>query len=179
MSFEPSPRPGLATVIARLAWCLVGVAAGIAVVLLVVSPPHSPFLLASLGGTTLFLFGLTRADAAQPRALIGGHAGGALIGIFCYQLFGDALWVYGAAEVIAVAYMLTTRTVHPPAGANPIIMIQCHAGWSALLQPVLAGALCLIAVAAIWSRLYKGMQKYPRAWLAPSPPTVNWGAWSD
>ena len=40
----------------------------------------SPFLLASLGGSAVFLFGLTRAPAAQPRALIGGHLGGALIG---------------------------------------------------------------------------------------------------
>ncbi|MCX7143845.1 MAG: HPP family protein [Proteobacteria bacterium] len=79
--------------IVRLLWCALGAAAGITLALFLVAPPASPFLLASLGGSAVFLFGLTRAPAAQPRALFGGHLGGALIGIVCYQLFGDSLWV--------------------------------------------------------------------------------------
>jgi len=55
----------------RLLWCLVGAACGIALSLAVAGPPVTPFLLASLGGTAVFLFGLTRAPAAQPRALFG------------------------------------------------------------------------------------------------------------
>jgi len=60
---------------------MLGAAAGISLALSLAGPPVSPFLLASLGGSAVFLFGLTRAPAAQPRALIGGHVGGALIGI--------------------------------------------------------------------------------------------------
>jgi CBS-domain-containing membrane protein len=77
--------------IARLLWCGLGAAAGIGLALFFTSPPASPFFFASLGGSAVFLFGLTRAPAAQPRALFGGHLGGALIGIACYQFFGDAL----------------------------------------------------------------------------------------
>ena len=50
----------------------------------------------------MFLFGLTRAPAAQPRALMGGHLGGAAIGILCYQALGDAAWV----SVLAVGLTL-------------------------------------------------------------------------
>jgi CBS-domain-containing membrane protein len=67
----------------KLTWCGLGAAAGISLALYLVAPPVSPFLLASLGGSAIFLFGLTRAAAAQPRALFGGHLGGALIGISC------------------------------------------------------------------------------------------------
>jgi CBS-domain-containing membrane protein len=58
--------------IGRFLWCMFGAVAGISLTLWRVTPPVSPFLLASLGGSAVFLFGLTRAPAAQPRALIGG-----------------------------------------------------------------------------------------------------------
>ena len=139
----------------------------------------SPFLLASLGGSTVFLFGLTRAPATQPRALIGGHLGTALIGIACYRAFGDALWVYVLAELVAMLFMLITQTVHPPAGANPLLMVQVHAGWSALLDPVLLGVVSLGVAAALWSRLYPGLAHYPVAWLERSPSRITWGGWED
>ncbi|MGO9144999.1 MAG: HPP family protein [Desulfomonilia bacterium] len=50
----------------------------------------------------------------------------------CYHAFGDALWVYVLATVLSLMYMLATRTVHPPAGANPLIMINQHAGFFSL-----------------------------------------------
>ena len=163
----------------RFTWCLVGAAAGITFALWLVAPPVSPFLLASLGGSTVFLFGLTRAPAAQPRALFGGHLGGALIGIVCYQCFGEALWVYALAQVLTVGFMLLTKTVHPPAGANPLIMVAGHAGFHALWNVVLVGVLALAVVAFVWSRMLPGLARYPLAWLERSPPSVLWGGWSD
>lgn len=161
----------------RLLWCLLGAVIGVNAALLVAGPPMTPFLLASLGGTAIFLFGLTRAPAAQPRALFGGHLGGAFIGIACYQAFGDSLEVYALAMMLALAFMLVTRTVHPPAGANPILMIYVHAKWSALWQPVLLGPAAMVLVAVVWSRLYPGLVRYPAEPMAPSPPHMNWGGW--
>lgn len=163
----------------RLLWCIVGATAGIMLALILVGPPLTPFLLASLGGTTVFLFGLTRAPAAQPRALFGGHVGGAFIGIACYQAFGDTLWVYALAQVITLCFMLLTKTVHPPAGANPMLMIYAHASWSALWQPVLIGVTSLAVVAYFWSRIYPDLCHYPVAWLERSPPHTFWGGWQD
>ena len=165
--------------ISRLLWCGLGAAAGVAVALFLASPPFSPFFLASLGGSAVFLFGLTRAPAAQPRALFGGHLGGALIGIACYQFFGDSLWVYALAQVLALWYMLLTRTVHPPAGANPMIMIYAHSSLAALWEPVFIGVFSLAIVAAVWSRLYPGLSHYPVSWLDQSPPSLFWGGWNE
>jgi len=158
---------------------LLGAGAGVSLALWVVAPPVSPFLLASLGGSTVFLFGLTRAPAAQPRALFGGHLGGALIGIACYQCFGEALWVYALAQVLTLGFMLLTNTVHPPAGANPLIMVAAHAGFAALWHTVFLGVLALAAVAFVWSRMLPGLARYPLAWFERSPPTVLWGGWGE
>ncbi len=163
----------------RFLWCLLGMAVGIGVTLSVTGTDHSPLLLASLGGTAVFLFGFTRAPAVQPRSVFGGHLGAALIGIACYQAFGEALWVYVLAQTLALGLMLLTRTVHPPAGANPILMVHAHGDWSMLFQPVLLGIGSLVLVAMLWSRLYPGLCRYPVDAMAPSPEHINWGGWSD
>jgi CBS-domain-containing membrane protein len=163
----------------RLIWCAMGAATGIGISLEFVDISSSPFLLASVGGSTVFLFGLTRAAAAQPRALFGGHLGGALIGVLCSQAFGDALWVYMLALVLTLTFMLFTKTVHPPAGANPLIMVHEHASLSALWDPVGLSILILALVAVVWSRLGPGMVHYPTKWSDKSPPSVFWGGWNE
>jgi CBS-domain-containing membrane protein len=160
--------------IARDLGCLmlraVGAAIAIGLALWAVGTPSSPFLLASLGGSTIFLFGLTGAPAAQPRALFAGHLGSAFIGILCFQMFGDTLWTYILALVLAFIFMLSTKTVHPPAGANPLIMIHEHAHFSALWQPVGLGILILALVAIVWTRLIPRTVHYPAGWFEKSPP---------
>jgi CBS-domain-containing membrane protein len=154
-----------------------GAAAGISIALYLAGPPHAMFVLASLGGSSVFLFGLTRAPAAQLRAIFGGHLGGAFIGIACTQWLGTSLPAYALAVSLTLGFMLATRTVHPPAGANPVIMVHAHASWGALWSPVLLGVLCLVAVAMVWSRLYPGLVRYPVSPMEPSPPSLNWGGW--
>ena len=114
----------------------IGATIAITLALWFLADQRSPFLLASLGGSTVFLFALSEAEAAQPRALFGGHLGGALVGILCYQAFGDALWVSAVAVVLTMVFMVVTRTIHPPAGANPLFMVHHHASFGALLKPV-------------------------------------------
>jgi CBS-domain-containing membrane protein len=146
-----------------LVWSAIGAAVAIGLALWLVADDSSLFLLASLGGSTVFLFALTDAEAAQPFALFGGHLGAATIGIICFQLFGDALWVSVLAVVLSMLFMVITRTIHPPAGANPLFMVHYHAGFQALLKPVGLGVLILFLAAMVWSRLRPG-KRYPSKW---------------
>ena len=85
-----------------LGWSAFGAAVAIGLALWFSGGSGGPLLLFSLGGSTVFLFALTEAEAAQPRALLGGHFGGALVGILCFQVFGGALWVSVVAVVLTM-----------------------------------------------------------------------------
>jgi CBS-domain-containing membrane protein len=159
-------------------WVLAGSTVAISLALYF-TQSSSPLILASLGGTTLFLFALSTLPAAQPRAVFGGHLISSLIGVLAFQFFGDALWVMVMAVVLTIGVLLLTRTVHPPAGANPLIMIQAHANFSHIGLSVLLGVIIISVVAYVWSRLGAGKKKYPASWNQPSPPSMNWSIWGD
>ena len=72
-------------------------------------------------------------------------------------------WSLGLAVAGAIMAMMLTRTVHPPAGSNPVIVFLAHAGWGFLLFPVLAGALLLVLVALIYNNLVR-KTPYPAYW---------------
>lgn len=164
----------------RILYTIAGAAAAISLSLALAGPLLAgPFFLGSLGASTVILFAFTDSPAAQPRALFGGHLGAALVGIVCQQLWGDALWVYALAEAGSVAWMFASRTLHPPAGATTLLMVHLHAGFGALLQPVLIGTVSLALVTFIWTRLHPGLRHYPVRWSMPSPPDRHWGAWHD
>ena len=147
----------------EILWPAIGATIAITLALWLAGDRTSPFLLFSLGGSTVFLFALTDTDSAQPRALFGGHLGGAVIGIVCYQMFGEGLWVSVAAVVLTMVFMIVARTIHPPAGANPLIMVHHHAGMFSILKPVGVGVFTLFLVAILWSRVRPG-KPYPNKW---------------
>jgi CBS-domain-containing membrane protein len=62
-----------------------------------------------------------------------------------------------------MVFMVMTRTIHPPAGANPLIMVDHQAGFLSVLNPVGMGVLTLFIVAMVWSRARPG-KKYPLRW---------------
>jgi CBS-domain-containing membrane protein len=47
----------------------------------------------------------------------------------------------------SLAVMMATRTVHPPAGSNPVIIFLTQADWIFLLFPTMAGVFVLLFVA--------------------------------
>ncbi len=61
---------------------------------------------------------------------------------------------------LSIALMELTGTLHPPAGADPIVVILAKAGWSFILSPVLGGALLIVATAFVYHRIVS-QRSYP------------------
>lgn len=96
---------------------------------------------------------LPDAAPAQPRALIGGHIVSSLAGYVVLAAFGSSPLTLAVAVGLAAAAMHLTRTMHPPAGINPLLVVHEHLGIEFLLLIVLPGALALAAFSALWRRL--------------------------
>jgi CBS-domain-containing membrane protein len=109
----------------------------------------SEFPLASIPFATSIVLVLGSPDAmpAQPRALIGGHLLSALVGLLVLEVTGPQAWAAAMAVGLAIVAMHATRTFHPPAGINPLLIVTNAMPWSFLVVPVGAGApargLCL------------------------------------
>ncbi len=129
----------------------------------------SALLMAPLGATAVLVFGLPDSPLSGPRHVMGGHALSMSIGLLC--LFGVSFVAPGSGALpaplattlaagigtgLAIAAMLATRTVHPPAGANPLLLMFSGAGFAdaALLiaLPGVAGAFLLYLIAALLRR---------------------------
>lgn len=104
------------------------------------------WLMAPFGATTVLVFGLPKSPLAQPKNVILGHLLTAIVGLLFVQFVGVEPWSMAVATGVGVSLMLLTKTTHPPAGANPILIMLINPGWSFLLTPVLVGAAVIALV---------------------------------
>ena len=96
---------------------------------------------------------------AKPTNILLGHVLSALSGVIVLYLIGDHFIALGLAVGLAIFVMIVTNTIHPPAGANPIIVILTGQGISFVLFPVAVGALMLVLFAYLYNKLLK--RNYP------------------
>ncbi|XDD51731.1 HPP family protein [Leptospira sp. WS92.C1] len=59
--------------------------------------------------------------------------------------------------------MQLTKTTHPPAGADPIVILMGNVDWNFILTPALSGSLILLILALGFNNLSKNRQ-YPKFW---------------
>jgi len=122
------------------------------------------WLMAPFGATMVILFGLPESPLAQPRNIIAGHLLTSLIGLIVMELLGVSAWSMGLAVGLAVTLMLVTKTTHPPAGANPILIMLTGQSWPFLFNPVAIGTLFIVLTGVIYHR-WVGQRNYPAKWF--------------
>jgi CBS-domain-containing membrane protein len=87
------------------------------------------------------------------------------VGLLFLKFVGAGPVEMGLAVGLAIALMQLTRTVHPPAGADPlVVMMSSNTGWSFLAAPVLASAVLLVLIALLINNVGPA-KRWPRYWL--------------
>ncbi len=121
-------------------------------------------LMAPFGATMVIVFGLPDSPLAQPRNVILGHALTTFVGLSVLNLIGVTPWSLGLAVGLALMLMLLSKTTHPPAGANPLLVMLTGQEWQFILTPALMGALLIVVVAYAYHRWFTG-NAYPKKWF--------------
>ena len=153
------PQPSLKS--AALAW--VGGFLAIAAIALLTDHLAVALVLGSFGASCVLVFGFPDVPFAQPRNVIAGHFLSSLIGLVFLAAFGPHWWSVAPAVGTSIAAMMLTRTAHPPAGSNPVIVYLTQPDWSFLLFPTLVGAIVIVAVALIYNNATRE-GAYPKYW---------------
>lgn len=130
---------------------------------------ESLMLLGSFGASALLLFALPEAPLSQPRSVICGHLIASAIALACLLLLGKTWWAIGAATGLGVGLMMLTRTIHPPAGSNAIIVFLASPSWDFLMMSTLGGTVLLVSVAYCYHKTTRH-HRYPQYWIAPRTP---------
>ncbi|WP_438350988.1 HPP family protein [Paenibacillus sp. FA6] len=122
------------------------------------------WLMAPFGASCVLAFGVWNAPLSQPRNIIGGHFVSTFIGTAAYHLFGNEPWAIAFAVGLAIAMMMLTKTTHPPAGADPLVVMLGAYNWSYLISPVLIGSIVIVIFALLINNL-RSNRNYPTFWI--------------
>jgi len=148
---------------------LIGGSLSILVLLLFGKWTNNLFIMAPFGASCVILYAVSQSPLAQPRNVIFGHFISACVGLVFLKLFGTGIFSIALAVGLAIALMQYFQCVHPPAGANPLVILLSahtfHYDWAFLFFPVLSGSIILVAI-AYWVNNVKTTQKWPIYGLA-------------
>jgi CBS-domain-containing membrane protein len=152
------------TIILKVAAGAAGGAAAIALMEVLAERTTVPLLFVPFATSIVLVMGSPEAEPAQPRALVGGHLVSAAVGLLLLHVTGPGPWAAATAVGLAIIAMHATRTFHPPAGIDPLVIVINNMPLIFFVIPVAVGACLLVAFAYAWHNLIR-RGSWPIRWL--------------
>ena len=119
------------------------------------------FLVTSFGSSMVLLYGFPESSFAQPKNIFFGHLLTAFIGILFLNYISFPIFINIALSVgVGIFFMIIFNVVHPPAGANPIIVIIGGASYEYLINPIIFGSLIVLFFGVVLNKFIL-KKKYP------------------
>ncbi|MER5639729.1 HPP family protein [Kitasatospora sp. NPDC002227] len=120
-------------------------------------------MIAPLAATAMIICASPGLPPAQPRGVLLGQLGSAIVGFVGAGLFGHSLWVAAVAAGVSVGVMGLLRAIHAPAAATAALVVVQHPAEGKFLALLAIGSVLLILVGLIASRI-GAIGKYPTYW---------------
>lgn len=147
------------------------------------SPTSTHLFVASMAASAILLFAIPHGAVSQPWPLIMSHILSAIIGVTCYQQFGNTLLSACIAVGVSVLAMYYSGCLHPPGGATAFFVVtsgtDVHAlGFDFVWLVIAANISCLLIVAIIYNglfhwRRYPAHLFQPKDMIKPTPSQLN------
>ena len=135
---------------------IAGLSSAICITLLAylnINSSQNLWLIPPFGASIVLITAAFASPLAQPRNIFFGHIISSLCGLAVIYFFDVTYLSIGLSVGLAVSAMMITKTLHPPAGANPIIILMGNESFSFLLFPVSVGAGILVLYALFFNRV--------------------------
>ncbi len=139
----------------RNAVAAIGTFFGIALLKLIADGTSTPFLIAPFGATFVLIFALPDSPLVKNKNIVGGYLIAGFFGLAVLNIWGVNAWTLGLSVALSMFAMQSTHTMHPPAGAVPLLVMLSKPDWIFLLTPLMAG----VAVILVFSRGYHVLLK--------------------
>jgi CBS-domain-containing membrane protein len=121
---------------------------------------NDKWLLAPFGGSIMLVTLCHAAPIAQPKNIILGHFIAVIVGLIINYLLGSSYISLGIAVGLTASLMMITNSIHPPAGASPIIIILNNITFETALISSMSSSIFLVIFAIIFNS-YCLKRQYP------------------
>ena len=112
------------------------------------------FIITSFGSSMVLLFAYPENTFSQPKNIFFGHLLTSFVGIiFLYIVPLPVYFLIPLAVGLSVTLMILMNVVHPPAGANPIIVIIGSVSIDYIINPIIIGSIIILIFGVVLNRL--------------------------
>jgi CBS-domain-containing membrane protein len=112
-------------------------------------------LVAPFGATYVLVFALPESPLVKPRNIVGGYLIATITGLVFYQLLGNTPLSLGLAFGFSFVLMQLTKTLHPPAGSIPLLIMFSEPDWGYVITPILVGVILILIYEKFYSYVLK------------------------
>lgn len=132
----------------------IGALIGLSFIGLIAQSANTMMLIAPFGATAVLLFSAPNSPFSNPMNIFGGYFISSLIGAVVLT-YTSGQWLPIAIGLgLVIMLMHGFRVIHPPAGANFLIVTQGHLTL-AILEPLIIGLITLVIIAMSIERIKK------------------------
>jgi CBS-domain-containing membrane protein len=134
---------------------VIGATIGIIALQFITNASGVELVAASFGATFVLIFALPDSPVVKPKNIVGGYLISTSISLLVFEFIGNDPFSLGLAFGLSFVLMQLTKTLHPPAGSIPLLILFVPPDWKFILTPILTGVTFILIYAKFYTYVLK------------------------